>query len=164
LMSHTNWEASNAGTILGAPAWLLPVSNSYWAPLEATWFTYTGTGKNSTELNVAPIKRHPPRMKPDAGGPIENLTKLYNQAIAESDAMKRNELVWQMIKIHVEQGPFFLGSTANYQGVTTKNRDLANVPKAENLALGGDINDWEAPSPAMYDPECWFWTNPEQHS
>jgi len=164
LMSHTNWEASNAGTILGAPQWLLPVDNTYWAPLEATWFSFTATGKNETEADVAPIKRHPPRMKPESGGPIEKLTSLYNQAISESDEMKRSQLVWQMIKIHIEEGPFFLGSTANYQGVTTKNRDLQNVPTAGNLALGGDINDWEAPSPAMYDPECWYWTNPEQHS
>ncbi|HEX2856289.1 MAG TPA: ABC transporter substrate-binding protein [Propionibacteriaceae bacterium] len=163
LMAHTNWECSNGSSILVVPNWLVPVNKGYWAPLEATWYSGTGTGQNKKELNVAPIKRQPPRMQPDAGGPIAQLTDLYGKAKSEPDAAKRNQLVWQMMQIHVDEGPFFMGSTANFQNVITKNRDLANVPQAGNLALGGITNPWMTPTPAMYDPECWFWTNPEKH-
>ena len=165
LMSHSNWEASNAGSILVSPDWLFPANdNTYWAPLESTWFSFQGTGKNNQELHVEPIKRHPPRMAPDKGSPTEKLTQLYNRAIAEIDSVKRNQLVWEMMKIHINDGPFFLGSTANFQNPIIRGRDLGNVPLSANLALGGDINTWYLPAPAVYDPETWFWTNPDQHS
>jgi len=164
LMSHTNWENSNGTSILVIPNWLLPVTNGYWAPLEGSWFSYTGTDTIKKELSVDPIKRHPPRMKPDKGGPVEKLTSLYQGARVNPDEMKRNQAVWEMMKIHIDEGPFFMGSTANFQNVITKNRDLGNVPKSENLAIGGITNPWHTPTPAMYDPETWFWTNPGQHS
>lgn len=31
-------------------------------------------------------------------------------------------------------------------------------------SLGGQINTWDIPVPAVYDPEAWFWTNPDQHT
>ena len=33
----------------------------------------------------------------------------------------------------------------------------------EDLALGGFVNPWIHPTPAVYDPETWFWDNPDQH-
>ena len=33
----------------------------------------------------------------------------------------------------------------------------------ENLALGGFAAPWIHPSPAVYDPETWYWQNPESH-
>ena len=164
LMSRTNWEASDTGSILGGAYWLLPVDNGWWAPLEASWFMQRTTGKNKTELKVAPIDRHPPRMEPASGGPIGKMTDLYNQAIGEADATKRNQLAWQIMQIHIDDGPFFIGCTSDFQNVITKNRDLANVPEAKNLSLSGNANPWENPTPAMYNPECWYWTNPDQHS
>ena len=51
--------------------------------------------------------------------------------------MKRLQHVWDMIKIHVSDGPFFMGSVANYPQVIVVKTDLRNVPRKENLALGG---------------------------
>ncbi|MBC9728767.1 ABC transporter substrate-binding protein [Streptomyces sp. TRM68367] len=163
LMSHTNWANANGTSIMVVPNWLVPVNTQYWAPLQSAWYANSGTGKNKEELDVDPIKRHPPRMAPEDGDSVGKLTELYNQAKAEPEAMKRNRLVWQMMRIHIEDGPFFMGSTANFPEVITKNRDLANVPDPKNLALGGITGPWHIPAPATYDPECWYWTNPDQH-
>ena len=38
--------------------------------------------------------------------------------------------------------------------------DLRNIPRKENLALGGLVNPWGHPTPAVYDPECFYWENP----
>ncbi|MGP3920208.1 ABC transporter substrate-binding protein [Nonomuraea sp. 10N515B] len=164
LMSHTNWGNANGTSIMVVPNWLVPVNTQYWAPLEAAWYANSASGKNKEELDLAPLKRHPPRMEPEPGDPVEKLTSLYTQAKTEADPVKRNQLVWQMFKIHIEDGPFFMGSTANFPEVIIKNRDLANVPGPKNLALGGITGPWHIPAPATYDPECWHWTNPEKHS
>ncbi|GAB3921674.1 peptide ABC transporter substrate-binding protein [Microlunatus endophyticus] len=163
-MAHTNWSCDNGTSILVVANWLVPVNNQNWAPLEGSWFNYLGTGTNDKETNVAPIKRHPPRMEPEKGGPVEKMTQLYQQARVEPDTTKRNQLVWEIMKVHVSDGPFFIGSTANYQNVVTKSKDLGNVPTSDNLALGGITNPWHTPTPAMYDPELWFWSDPTKHS
>jgi peptide/nickel transport system substrate-binding protein len=69
-----------------------------------------------------------------------------------------------MIKIHVSDGPFMMGSVANYPQVMVIKTDLKNVPRKANLAQGGMVNPWIHPTPAVYDPECYFWDNPGEHS
>ena len=78
--------------------------------------------------------------------------------------MKRNQLVWEMIKIHVEDGPFFLGVVANYPRIVLVGEGLRNVPRREDLAQGGFVNPAIIPSPAVYDPEAYYWDDPAAHS
>ncbi|MBE1603397.1 hypothetical protein [Actinopolymorpha pittospori] len=52
---------------------------------------------------------------------------------------------------------------ANYPTVLLGRDDLRNVPRRENLALGGWTNPWHHPTPAVYDPETFFWQDPSQH-
>ncbi len=162
-MSHTNWEVSN-GSLLVAAVWLLPLEPARWAPLEGAMYAQTGTSKEKAELNLPPLKRNPPRMAPDKGGPIQQMWDLYNQAKREPDYLKRTQLFWNIIKIHISDGPFFMGTVANFlQPVIVKN-GLRNVPSRENLAQGGLTNDWELPCPAVYDPEAYYWDDPSQHT
>ena len=90
--------------------------------------------------------------------------KSYDASKVEPDVMKRHQLVWDMIKIHVSDGPFMMGSVANYPQVMVIKTDLKNVPRKENLAQGGMVNPWIHPTPAVYDPECYFWDNPDAHT
>ena len=79
-----------------------------WAPLEGENYNVKRhTAEANTEKDVDPWKRHPPRMVPEKGGPIEKLWRLYDQTKVEPDVMERHQLVWDMIKIHIEHGPFF---------------------------------------------------------
>ena len=78
--------------------------------------------------------------------------------------MKRHKLVWDMIKIHVEHGPFVQGNVANFPRPFVVKQGLTNVPKKEDLALGGFTDPWIHPTPAVYDPETWFWDNPDAHT
>jgi len=77
--------------------------------------------------------------------------------------MKRTQLVWDIIKVHVSDGPFFQGTVANPPQVISKKKTLKNVPAKENLALGGFVNPWIHPTPAVYDPDCYYWDDPENH-
>ena len=56
-----------------------------------------------------------------------------------------------------------MGCMANYPTVVLGQDDLRNVPRRQNLTLGGWTNPWHHPTPAVYDPEAFFWENPSQH-
>jgi peptide/nickel transport system substrate-binding protein len=163
LMAHSAWEVGDGPNHLVYPQWIVPLEYTRWAPLEGQWYQQIGTDTNSKQLDVDPWKRNPPRLKPEADGPIQKLWDIYNTSKVEPDQMKRNQLVWDMIKIHISDGPFFMGSVANYPQVIVIKTDLKNVARRENLALGGMVNPWIHPTPAVYDPECYYWDNPDEH-
>ncbi|WP_020575955.1 ABC transporter substrate-binding protein [Actinopolymorpha alba] len=164
LTSHTAWEVGDGPNHLVYPQWLVPIEPERYCPLEGQWYNVRGTPDEGKQLNVDPYKRTPPRMEPEKGGPVEQLWKLYDQTKVEPDEMKRHALVWEMIKIHIEHGPFFMGTVANTPRVVLAKKELKNIPRKENLALGGFANPWIHPTPAVYDPETFYWENPDQHT
>ncbi|HVX44844.1 MAG TPA: hypothetical protein VHC49_13210, partial [Mycobacteriales bacterium] len=127
-------------------------------------YSALGTGKQHTEQDVDPWKRHPPRLAPEPGGPVAKMWDLYNRAKRTPDQNERDHLLWQIIKIHISDGPFFMGTIADYPQPVIHHNDLRNVPTRDNLAQHGVVNTWDLPCPAVYDPEAYFWSNPEQHA
>ncbi|MGI8869734.1 MAG: ABC transporter substrate-binding protein [Mycobacteriales bacterium] len=164
LMSHTNWECSGAPNHLVQATWLLPLESSRWSPLEGAYYTARGTSKEKSEQNVDPWKRNPPRIAPEKGGPIAKLWDIYAKAIVEPDEMKRTKYVFEIIKVHISDGPFFQGTAENFPQVVIAKKALQNVPRKESLAQGGYVNPWNHPTPAVYDPETFCWDDPSQHS
>lgn len=164
LMVRTNWEASDGPNHLVYPPWLVPIESARWAPLEGSYYNAIGTPKATQEGDVDPWKRNPPRLAPDKGGPIDRMWKLYNRSKLEPDETRRTQLVHEMVKIHVSDGPFFMGTAANYPQVVVAKSDLQNVPLPENLAQNGYVNTWAHPVPAAYDPETFYWKDPSRHS
>ena len=102
-------------------------------------------------------------MQPEQGGPIARLWELYDRSRSEPDETKRHQLVWEIVKVHVSEGPFLMGVVANYPQPVVIKKDLRNVPRRDNLAQGGFVNPWIHPTPAVYDPECFFWGSPDDH-
>jgi ABC-type transport system substrate-binding protein len=164
LETQSAWEVGNGPDHLAQAAWLVPIEPTRWAPLEGQFYNVRGTPDETAQKNVDPFDRTPPRMEPDPDGPIAALWKLYDQSKLEPDDVTRRRLAWDMVKIHVEHGPFFMGTVANTPQLVLAHKDLRNVPRKENLALGGFVNPWQHPSPAVYDPETYFWVNPAEHT
>ncbi len=164
LMSNTAWEIGGGG-IMSWPSWVIPTIPDTWAPLHGqAYIMRSGEPKKLVEeRDLDPWKRHPPWVLPDEGSPIDRLWRLYGRARTETDPANLNELLWQMCQVHVEEGPFFLGVVADYPQVILVHEDLQNVPQRSNLFLGGQINTWDIPVPAIYDPETWFWNNAADH-
>ncbi|WP_460522545.1 ABC transporter substrate-binding protein [Flindersiella endophytica] len=163
MMTNTNWETGDGPNCLVYPQWMVPIESSRWAPLQGEFYNQRGTPNEKKQLDVDPYKRTPPRMEPEEGGPVEKLWKLYDQTKVEPDELKRHRLVWEMAKIHITDGPWLLGVCANTPYVVLVHTDMKNVPKQEELAMGGFAAPWIHPSPAVYDPETWYWENPDQH-
>ena len=148
LSTQTAWEVGDGPNCLVYPQWIVPIGADRWAPLEGQTYALRGTSQEDAEKNVDPFKRTPPRMDPDKGGPIEQLWEIYDRSKVEPDEMARHKLVWDITKIHVEHGPFFMGTAPQ---VVLNNSHLANVPKKGNLRQGGFANPWVHPTPAVYD-------------
>ena len=60
---------------------------------------------------------------------IGQLWDIYDQTKVEPDVMKRHQMVWDMIKIHVENGPYVQGTVANFERVYIVKNGLMNVPR-----------------------------------
>jgi peptide/nickel transport system substrate-binding protein len=164
LMSQSSWEVGDGPDHLTGPWWFVPIEPARWAPLHGRMWSLRGTSEAEKELDVDPWERTPPRIDAEPGSPIARLWDLFAKAKSTVDAPERHRIVWEMIKIHIEEGPFFMGSVANYPQVTMHKRDLRNVPTRSQLALGGMVNTWAHPTPAVYDPEAYFWSDPSAHA
>ena len=162
--SRTNWEVGDGPSHLVYPQWLVPIEPQRWAPLHGNWYAVQGTPKASEDLDKSPFERTPPREEPEAGGAVARIWALYDKTKVEPDANARHRLVWEIIKIHVEEGPFYGGSVANPPRIVLVKKGLTNVPRRDDLALGGFMNPWIHPTPAVYEPETWYWTDPSAHS
>ncbi len=149
---HDSWELGDGPNHLVFPQWIVPIDVSRWAPLNGGWYSVQGTSKEGTELDKAPRDRSPVREQPEAGGPVERLQKLYDLAKVEPDEARRDELVLEMIRIHIEEGPFFIGTVANYPRIVVVSNKMKNVPDKDDLALGGFVNPWIVPYPAVTNP------------
>jgi len=163
-MAHSSWEVGDGPNCLLYPQWMVPLEFTRWAPLQGQMYASKGTKAYTSEQDLDPYKRHPPRVMPEKGGPIEKLWSLYDSTKIEPDVMKRTQTVWEMTKVHVKYGPYFQGTVANPPQVIVKKTDLKNVPTKENLALGGFVNPWIHPTPAVYDVATYYWDNPDQHN
>lgn len=165
MMTRTDWQAPGDGpNCLVYPHWLVPIGPNRWAPLEGQYYAVRGTSKEGTEPDVDPFKRTPPRMAPEKGGPIERLWEIYDKTKTEPDELRRTKMVWEMIKIHITDGPFFQGTVANYPHIIVARNGLGNVPQRENLAQHGFVDPSVHPTPAVYDPETYFWDEPDRHA
>lgn len=162
LQFRTNWEVGDGPDHLLYPSWVVPNENSRWAPLCGQKLAYEGTPSENTEADKSPWDRKPPRFNsndPDyKGTPIETIHGIYKQAIVEVDEVKRAQFVYQMWDIHMSDGPYFIGVVANYPRIIIKSAKMTNVPKKEQLKLGGFVNPWIIPYPAVTNTETWSWT------
>ncbi len=137
------WEVGDGPNHLVFPQWVVPIGNQRWAPLYGAWYATLGTPKEGTELDKDPMDRNPPREEPPADSPIVRLWEVYNQAKIEPDDEKREQLVFEIMKIHIEDGPFFIGTVANIPTIVVAKKNVGNVPKTkEQLGTGGFTNPW----------------------
>jgi peptide/nickel transport system substrate-binding protein len=164
ILNRADWGVGDGPNHLVFPQWVVPIESSRWAPLNGHWYEVKGTPKETQELDKDPYDRTPPREPAEPGSPVDRIWTIYDQTKVTVDPLQRHHLVWDIVKIHVQDGPFFTGTVANAPTVITVKNGLLNVPKRDDLALHGFTGPWIHPTPAVYDPETWYWDNPAAHS
>ncbi|MFZ0217078.1 MAG: ABC transporter substrate-binding protein, partial [Candidatus Dormiibacterota bacterium] len=163
LQMYCDWEVGDGPNTITYVNWLVPTDPQRWAPLEGQWFLLQGTAQANAQPNVDPWSRTPPNLQPDSGGPVDQIIKLYQPAPGTVDFMQRNQHMWNIMKIHINQGPFFSGTVTNYPQVEMCKTDMKNVPRRNQTWLGGFTNPWTIVPNGKYDPSTWFWSDPSKH-
>jgi peptide/nickel transport system substrate-binding protein len=170
IMMKTAWEVGDGPNHLVYPQWVVPIEGDRWAPVHGKGYDVRGTATETEEGDLDPWARKPARLQPtdkDFDPVIGKIYDIYDKTKVEPDVMKRHQMVWDMMKIHVESGPFFSGTITNQPRIILAHTELKNVPTRDDLAkegLGGFVNPWIIPAPATYDPETWFWDDASKHS
>jgi peptide/nickel transport system substrate-binding protein len=88
--------------------------------------------------------------KPEPGSPAAKLQDLYRQGLQEPDIQKRHEIVWEAIRVHMEDGPFVIGAAGDQPMPVVCKNYFRNVPEY------GVLGPWAPASPGNVHPEQ-FW-------
>ena len=156
---HCQWEWADGPDFLVYPDPGTPTTHERWAPLCGTGFTYFGTPQEFDEADKSPWDRTPPRFNkndPEYKGTVyERLHQAYFKAIVEVDMLKRTQLEYELWNIHIEEGPFFIGTVANEGHVMIVSKKMENVQRPEQYKLGGWVYPWIMPNMAIANPETY---------
>jgi len=136
------WGVGDGPNFLVFPNWVVPVDNNRWAPLYGAWYKVIGTEAEGTELDLDPLDRNPPREEPPEDDPAWRLWELYDQARTEPDDAERLALSQEIARIHIEEGPFFIGTVGNPPTIVAALDTVGNFPSQEQLGLGGFTGPW----------------------
>jgi peptide/nickel transport system substrate-binding protein len=114
------------------PDWVFPTTPKYWHPKVGKWYE---TGGKQGEAPTGPMKK---------------LLDIYAAIQKEADPEKRHRLVHEAVKVHIEEGPFHLGTTAQVPQLVIVKEGLRNVPHT------GILGPWAVTQPATSYPEQYF--------
>lgn len=114
------------------PDWVFPTLPLYWHPKVGRWYQ---TGGKEGE---------PPT------GPLKKLLDLYDAIKREKDLQKRHQYVREAVRIHIEEGPFHLGTVGRSPSLVIVADHFHNVPKT------GILGPWAIATPATSYPEQCF--------
>jgi peptide/nickel transport system substrate-binding protein len=117
------------------PDWLFPLRNNRAWPLEGLW-RQTG-GEEGWEP------------KPGFSSAYE-LQALYDLGLATADIDERHEIVWDAVRIHLEEGPFTLGGAGDQSMPVVVRNGFMGIP---DLVI---LGPWAPGSPGNLGPEQ-FW-------
>ncbi|MBV7327708.1 ABC transporter substrate-binding protein [Chloroflexi bacterium TSY] len=116
------------------PDWIFPLRDNRAWPLQGKW---RQTGGEEGE-------------EPLADSPAARLQAIYDAGLAEPDEEKRHELVWQAIRIHIEEGPFTLGAAGDQPMPVVYKNYFKNIPDT------GVLGPWAPGSPGNLHPEQFY--------
>jgi peptide/nickel transport system substrate-binding protein len=78
------------------------------------------------------------------------LQEIYDRGLAEGDVNARHELVWEAVRVHIDQGPFMIGAAGDQPMPVVVADNFMGIP--ELVILG----PWAPGSPGNLHPEQ-FW-------
>ena len=87
---------------------------------------------------------------PEEGSPAARLQELFRQGLREPDQEKRHEIIYEAIRIHMEEGPFVIGGAGDQPMPVVVKDNFHNVPTY------GVLGPWAPGSPGNTHPEQYW--------
>jgi peptide/nickel transport system substrate-binding protein len=150
--------APDGPDILSYPPWIVSYGSSgRWAPLYGQWMALEGTSKEGVDADKPPRERQPPWEEPPPEDPNYRIWQIFKQAVREPDMQKRDQLLFDIVRVHIEEGPFLIGMIADIPRIVIVGNKLHNVPTHEEIPLGGWMGPWVVAQPgAITYPEQYY--------
>lgn len=124
------------------PDWVFPLrgggEGARAFPMQGLWYQSGGTAG----------------WEPEPNSPAERLQDLYDQGRQTRDPQTREELIWDAIDIHINDGPFVIGATGDQPEMVVCKTYFNNVQE------DGVLGPWAPGSPGNVHPEQ-FWMGDE---
>ncbi|MFP4055695.1 MAG: ABC transporter substrate-binding protein [Candidatus Brocadiia bacterium] len=114
------------------PDWVFPTRPLRWHPKVGLWYQTGGR------------KGEPPT------GPLRDLLDIYDEMKREKNLQRRHQYVHQAVRIHIDEGPFCLGTVARLPHLVIVSNRMHNVPRT------GILGPWAIAQPATSYPEQVF--------
>jgi len=127
------------------PDWLFPIVNRYMFPLEGRWYA---KGKDTCKPD--PKVPNDCGVKPATDSPAAKLQALYEKGLAEKDINKRHQVVWEAVKIYIDEGPFVI-AVAGDQPMPIIVKDYMR-----NILDFGVVGPWAPATPGNQVPAQWW--------
>ncbi len=127
------------------PDWIFPIVNRYMFPLEGRYYA-----KGKETCKPAADKPYECGVKPAPGSPAEKLQQLYEKGLAEKDIEKRHQIVWEAIKVIIDEGPFVIGVSGD-QPMPIIVKDYMR-----NILDFGVVGPWAPSTPGNQVPAQWW--------
>ncbi|MGC8779481.1 MAG: ABC transporter substrate-binding protein, partial [Anaerolineae bacterium] len=127
------------------PDWIFPIVNRYMFPLEGRYYA-----KGKEACKPAADKPYECGVKPAPGSPAEKLQALYEKGLAEKDIEKRHQIVWEAIKVIIDEGPFVIGVSGD-QPMPIIVKDYMR-----NILDYGVVGPWAPATPGNQVPAQWW--------
>jgi peptide/nickel transport system substrate-binding protein len=119
------------------PDWVFPTSDIYWHSQVGKWY------KTGGKEGEAPT------------GTTKKLLDIYARIINEKDINKAHQLVHEAVKVHIAEGPFFIGTVGNLPALVIAKNNFRNVPPSDRI-----LGPWAVAGPATSYPETFFFAAP----
>jgi peptide/nickel transport system substrate-binding protein len=122
-----------------SPHWIFPTEGVMWR----IWFLEYNWRATRGERGRGPT------------GAAKTLLEIYDRGLAEADLNRRHELVWEAVRIHIEEGPFVIGACGDQARPAVIADNFRGVP---DLVI---LGPWSASTPGNLHPEqFWIETGP----
>jgi hypothetical protein len=83
---------------------------------------------------------------------MKELLDLYAAIQKEEDLEKRHRFIHQAVQVHIDEGPFHLGTCGQVPALVIVKNNLRNVPHT------GILGPWAVTQPATSFPEQYFFS------
>jgi peptide/nickel transport system substrate-binding protein len=118
------------------PDWVFPTEDKYFHPAVGKWY------KTGGKEGEAPT------------GPMKKLLDIYDRIKTERDLEKCHRLVQDAVRVHIEEGPFCLGTAGRVPVLVIAKNGFRNVPAT------GILGPWAVSGPASSFPEQFYFERP----
>jgi peptide/nickel transport system substrate-binding protein len=88
--------------------------------------------------------------EPAEGSPAAQLQELYREGLTTSDPEARDEIIWDAVRVHIEEGPFVIGASGDQPMPVVCKNYFHNVPEY------GVLGPWAPGSPGNTYPEQYW--------